>query len=106
MKMLVQPADSFNVPSSAAKLSTVRQEVVPTQITRPPFRLVSLMIRAVSSGIMQYSECISCSEMSSAFTGRKVPSPTWREMCIRDRNKSLWVPVRISFRISLSLTIL
>ena len=34
--MFVQPADSSMVPSSAAKLSTVRQEVVPTQITRPP----------------------------------------------------------------------
>jgi ribosomal protein L37E len=29
-------------------------------------------------GTMQYSECMSCSSMSSAFTGRKVPRPTWR----------------------------
>ena len=78
MKMLVHPADSFSVPSSAAKLSMVRQEVVPTQMTRPPFFRVSLMVRATSAEIMQYSECISCSEISSAFTGRKVPSPTWR----------------------------
>ena len=75
--MFVQPADSSMVPSSAAKLSTVRQEVVPTQITRPPFFRVSLMIRAVSPGTMQYSECISWSVISSSFTGRKVPSPTW-----------------------------
>ena len=36
------------VPSSAAKLSTVRQEVVPTQMIRPPFFFVSLMTPAVS----------------------------------------------------------
>ena len=36
------------VPSSAAQLSTVRHEVVPTQMTRPPARLVSLIRSAVS----------------------------------------------------------
>ena len=65
------------VPSSAEKLSTVRQEVVPTQMTRPPFRFVSLMVSAVSWEIIQNSECISWSVISSAFTGRKVPRPTW-----------------------------
>ncbi len=65
------------VPSSAAKLSTVRQEVVPTQMIRPPFFFVSLMTPAVSREIIQNSECISWSVISSALTGRKVPSPTW-----------------------------
>ena len=73
----VHPAHSFNVPSSAAQLSMVRQEVVPTQMTRPPSRLVRLMVSAVSAEIMQYSLCISWSVISSSFTGRKVPRPTW-----------------------------
>ena len=47
------------VPSSAAKLSMVRQEVVPTQMTRPPFCFVWLMTSAVFWEIMQNSECIS-----------------------------------------------
>ena len=75
--MFVQPADAVIVPSSAAQLSTVRQEVVPTQITRPPPRFVSLMRSAVSCGMTQYSLCISWSVISSSFTGRKVPRPTW-----------------------------
>ena len=56
--MLVQPADSFNVPSSPAQLSIVRQEVVPTQMTLPPLALVWLMVSAVSWEIMQYSLCM------------------------------------------------
>ena len=64
------------VPSSAAQLSTVRHEVVPTQMTRPPLRLVSLIRSAVSCGMTQYSLCISWPSMVSSFTGRKVPSPT------------------------------
>ena len=46
--MLVHPDRAVMVPSSAAKDSMVRQEVVPTQTTRPLFRLVSLMMSAVS----------------------------------------------------------
>ena len=65
-------------PSSAAQLSRVRQEVVPTQMTRPPLALVLLMRSAVSRGMTQYSLCISWSVISSSFTGRKVPRPTWR----------------------------
>ena len=64
------------VPSGLAKLSTVRQEVVPTQTARPPAAFVSLMARAVSSGTMQNSLCMSWFSISSSFTGRKVPSPT------------------------------
>ena len=67
MKMLVQPALSFSVPSSAAQLSMVRQEVVPTQMTRPPFFRVSLMVWATSAEIMQYSEDISEHEMHSEY---------------------------------------
>ena len=37
---------------------TVRQDVVPTQITRPPFLLVSLRIPAVSALIIHSSACI------------------------------------------------
>ena len=48
------------VPSSSAQLSMVRQEVVPTQITRPPFTFVRLIESAVSCGMVQYSLCISC----------------------------------------------
>lgn len=39
MKISVQPDCARSVPSGSAKLSTVRQEVVPTQMTRPPARL-------------------------------------------------------------------
>ena len=53
------PDAAFSVPSSRAKLSSVRQEVVPTATTRPPFFFFSVTIRAVSSGMMQNSECIS-----------------------------------------------
>ena len=53
------------VPSSPAQLSMVRQEVVPTQITRPPAALVRLMVWAVSAEIMQYSLCIWWSVISS-----------------------------------------
>ena len=74
--MLVQPAPGRIVPSSPAQLSMVRHDVVPTQITRPLFALVSLMSVAVSSGMTQYSLCISWASTSSSFTGRKVPSPT------------------------------
>ena len=72
MKILVHPALSRSVPSSEAQLSMVRQEVVPTQMTRPPVCFVRLMVSAVSAGIMQYSACISWSVISSSFTGRKV----------------------------------
>ena len=65
-------------PSSAAQDSSVRQEVVPTQMIRPPEALVSLRILAVSSFIMQSSLCMWCSWISSALTGRKVPRPTCR----------------------------
>ena len=58
MKMSVQPDCARSVPSTSAKLSTVRQDVVPMQITRPPLAFVSLTMRAVSSGMMQNSECI------------------------------------------------
>ena len=58
MKMSVQPDCARSVPSASAKLSTVRQEVVPMQTTRPPLAFVSLTMRAVSSGMMQNSECI------------------------------------------------
>ena len=47
------------------------------QMTRPPAALVRLMRSAVSWGITQYSLCMAWSVMSSSFTGRKVPSPTW-----------------------------
>ena len=57
--MFVQPEDSVFVPSCAAKLSIVRQEVVPTQMTRPQFALVRLMSSAVSRGMVQNSLCIS-----------------------------------------------
>ena len=76
MKIFVQPALSRSVPSSAAQLSIVRHDVVPTQITRPPSRRVRLTVSAVSAGIMQYSLCISCASTSSTFTGRNVPRPT------------------------------
>ena len=56
----------------------VRQEVVPTQMTRPPRRLAALMVSAASWEMVQNSACISWSVISSSFTGRKVPSPTWR----------------------------
>ena len=55
----VHPLHGLSIPSAAAKLSSVRQDVVPTAITLPPVRFVSLTIRAVSSGMMQNSECIS-----------------------------------------------
>ena len=45
--------------------------------TRPPSRLVWLMVSAVSAEMTQYSLCIAWSVISSAFTGRKVPNPTW-----------------------------
>ena len=64
-------------PSSAAQDSNVRQEVVPTQMHRPPFARVSLMRSAVSWGMVQYSLCMGWSSMVSSFTGRKVPRPTW-----------------------------
>ena len=76
MKISVQPLFASTVPSSFAKLSIVRQLVVPTQTTRPPARFVSVIILAVSSGMMQNSECMSWSSISSSLTGRKVPSPT------------------------------
>ena len=38
----VRPAAGCNMPSSPVKLSSVRQEVVPTEITRPPFACVRL----------------------------------------------------------------
>ena len=56
--MSVHADFSVQVPSSAARDSSVRQEVVPTQTTRPPLFFVSLMISAASFGIMQNSECI------------------------------------------------
>ncbi len=43
-------------------------EVVPTQMTRPPLRLVSLIRSAVSCGMTQYSLCISWPSMVSSFT--------------------------------------
>ena len=63
-------------PSSAAQDSSVRQEVVPTQMHRPPFARVSLIRSAVSWGMVQYSLCMGWSSMVSSFTGRKVPRPT------------------------------
>ena len=59
--------------------SSVRQEVVPTQTIRPPplpgcdSAGPPSPERACSSSL-----CIWCSVTSSAFTGRKVPRPTWR----------------------------
>ena len=74
MKILVHPAFASMRPSSPAQLSMVRQEVVPTQITRPPAALVRLMRSAVSRGMTQYSLCIWWSVISSSLTGRKVRS--------------------------------
>ena len=71
-----QPDAAGSEPSSFAKLSTVRHEVVPTQTMRPPFRFVSVTVCAVSSGMMQNSECISWFSISSSLTGLKVPRPT------------------------------
>ena len=44
--MSVQPDCARSVPSASAKLSTVRQDVVPMQMTRPPLAFVSLTMRA------------------------------------------------------------
>ena len=93
-----------SVPSSFAKLSIVRQDVVPTQTTRPPAFFVSVTIFAVSSGTMQYSECISCSEMSSAFTGRSIVPPSMygeRGDGTRTRNQRITVGLDASRRGSL-----
>ena len=49
---------------------------MPTHTTLPPAALVSFIIRAVSSGTMQNSLCMSWFSISSSLTGRNVPSPT------------------------------
>ena len=67
--MSVQPDFSSNVPSSCANDSSVRQLVVPTQMIRPPAARVRFKSSAVSAEIMQNSECMWCSEISSALTG-------------------------------------
>ena len=57
-------------------ISSVRQLVVPTAMTRWPAARVSLMSFAVSSLTEYHSLCIWWSSMDSSFTGRKVPRPT------------------------------
>ena len=74
--MFVQPEPALSVPSAYEKLSRVRQEVVPTAMTRRPCIFASVKAAAVSSGIIQNSECIAWSSISSSLTGLKVPSPT------------------------------
>ena len=64
------------VPSSAAQLSMVRQEVVPTQMTRPPFFLVSLISSAVSWGDHAVFAVHFVALDLVLLTGRKVPRPT------------------------------
>ena len=39
-------------------ITGVDENIRPTQMTRPPLAFVSLTMRAVSSGMMQNSECI------------------------------------------------
>ena len=58
MKMSVHLDLASKVPSSFTSDSSVRQEVVPTQMTRPPFCFVSFSMFAVSAFIMHSSECI------------------------------------------------
>ena len=50
---------AVSLPSSRAKLSSVRHVVVPTATMRPPAAFVRAMASAVSSGTVQNSECIS-----------------------------------------------
>ena len=49
MKISVQPLPAFKIPSSPVADSRVRQLVVQTQITRPPFAFVSLIFFASDS---------------------------------------------------------
>ena len=46
-----EPEAAQSVPSSFAALSIVRQDVVPTQMTRPPFSRAALVFAAVSAVI-------------------------------------------------------
>ena len=49
MNISVHPVPAFSTPSSVDADSTVRQLVVPTQITRPPAAFVSLTLAASDS---------------------------------------------------------
>ena len=57
-KMSVHRLRAEKLPSSAARDSRVRQEVVPTQMILPPRRRVSLSSSAVCSVIIHSSLCM------------------------------------------------
>ena len=76
MKIAVSPANGRISPLSCAANSKSRSDVVPTATMRPPRALTALSCIAVSADTLPHSECILCSDVSSAFTGRNVPAPT------------------------------
>ena len=68
---------SLDLGGAAVALGTDgRQDVVPSQIIRPPDWRVWFKISADSAESIQNSACIWCSVISSALTGRNVPRPT------------------------------
>ena len=91
MKRLVQPSNSFKMPSGPAAVSVARNTVAPMAQTRFPFAFDSLTRRHASSSTNICSESHLCLVRSSTSIWRKLPSPTCSVM-------KAWLMPAISMR--------
>ncbi len=91
MKRLVQPSNSFRIPSGPAAVSVARSTVAPMAQTRLPLAFDSLTSRHASSSTNICSESHLCLVRSSTSIWRKLPRPMWRVM-------NAWLMPTISMR--------
>ncbi len=76
--MSVSPAKGWMMPASSVALSRVRRLVVPAAAMRPPAWRTAFSRAALAASSTALSGCMRWAAVSSAVTGRKVPSPTCR----------------------------
>ena len=96
MNLLVQPSNSFNIPSVPTAVSVALTTLVPTAHTFFLLRLVSFTILHASALITICSESILCLVRSSTSISLKLPKPQCRVM------KALLMPlISILFNSSL-----